>query len=101
MKRLASTLVGLASSVTSQFGSTVQFAAMASRMPATVPGFIREGVPPPKNMEATLRPFVSAARCASSARKAATKRSSSIACARTWLLKSQYGHFDWQNGQCT
>ena len=20
---------------------------------------------------------------------------------RTWLLKSQYGHFDRQNGQCT
>ena len=76
-------------------------AAIASRMPATVPGFISEGVPPPKKIEATVRPLVSLARCDSSVRKAWTKRSSSIACARTWLLKSQYGHFDWQNGQCT
>ena len=28
-------------------------------------------------------------------------RGSSIAAWRTWLLKSQYGHFDRQNGQCT
>ena len=101
MKRLASTLVGLASSVTSQFGSTLQFAAIESRMPATVPGFISEGVPPPKKIEDTVRPLVSAARWISSERKAETKRSSSTAWARTWLLKSQYGHFDWQNGQCT
>ena len=89
MKRLASTLVGLASSVTSQFGSTLQLAAMASRMPATVPGFISDGVPPPKKIDETVRPLVSFARCDSSERNAWTKRSSSTAWARTWLLKSQ------------
>jgi putative transposase len=38
---------------------------------------------------------------ASSAANAAAKRSWSTAWWRTWLLKSQYGHFDRQNGQCT
>jgi hypothetical protein len=33
--------------------------------------------------------------------KARANRSSSIGACRTWLLKSQYGHFDKQNGQCT
>ena len=32
---------------------------------------------------------------------ARAKRGSSIGSRRTWLLKSQYGHFDRQNGQCT
>jgi hypothetical protein len=50
---------------------------------------IKDGVPPPKKIEATVRPCVNAARCASSALKAPTKRASSTGFARTWLLKSQ------------
>jgi hypothetical protein len=49
----------------------------------------------------TARPGVRAAVDAISAWKARRKRGSSSAAWRTWLLKSQYGHFDRQNGQWT
>ena len=68
-------------------------------MAPTVAGCISEGVPPPKKIVETVRPGVRAAVVAISAVKARTKRLSSIAARRTWLLKSQYGHFDKQNGQ--
>jgi hypothetical protein len=48
-----------------------------------------------------MRPGVSAATWAISRSNAATKRGSSIPVMRTWLLKSQYGHLDRQNGQWT
>ena len=74
---------------------------MASRMAPTVAGCISDGVPPPRKMLDTVRPGARAAVLAISAVKARRKRGSSIAAWRTWLLKSQYGHFDRQNGQCT
>jgi hypothetical protein len=70
-------------------------------MAPTVPGFMSEGVPPPKKMLVTVRPGVRAAMWAISRRKAATNRSWSTGWCLTWLLKSQYGHFEAQNGQCT
>ena len=98
---MASTLVGLASSDTSASGATVQCRAMASRIAPTVAGCISDGVPPPKKMLETVRPGARAAVAAISASNARAKRASSIAAWRTWLLKSQYGHFDRQNGQWT
>jgi hypothetical protein len=68
-------------------------------MAPTVEGCINDGVPPPKKIVETVRPGAREAVVAISAAKARTKRSSSIAARRTWLLKSQYGHFDKQNGQ--
>src|SRR4051812_8810662 len=50
-------------------------------------------------MVETVRPGTRAAVAAISAANARTKRASSIAAWRTWLLKSQYGHFERQNGQ--
>ena len=97
----ASTLVGLASSVTSTSGAIGQCRAIASRIAPTVAGCISEGVPPPKKMVETVRPGTRAAVAAISAAKARAKRASSMPAWRTWLLKSQYGHFDRQNGQCT
>ena len=99
MKREASTLVGLASSDTSAPGASVQCRAMASRIAPTVAGCISDGVPPPKNTVETVRPGTRAAVAAISASNARANRASSIAAWRTWLLKSQYGHFDRQNGQ--
>ncbi len=96
--RCLSTLDGLASSVTSTSGAIGQCLAMASSTPATLFACISEGVPPPKKTERTVRPLVRLARWASSAAMAATNRRSSTACERTWLLKSQYGHFERQNG---
>src|SRR4051812_41460531 len=49
----------------------------------------------------TARPGVCAAVEAISVWNARRNRGSSIAAWRTWLLKSQYGHFARQNGQCT
>ena len=49
----------------------------------------------------TVRPGTRAAVLAISVWKALRNRGSSIAAWRTWLLKSQYGHFDRQNGQWT
>ena len=63
-----------------------------------VAGSISDGVPPPKKTEATLRPVVSAANVSISRIKARRQRARSMPSA-TWLLKSQYGHFDRQNGQ--
>ena len=79
----------------------VQCRAMASRIAPTVAGCISEGVPPPKKIVETLRPGARAAVAAISAANARTKRPSSIDARRTWLLKSQYGHFERQNGQWT
>ena len=62
---------------------------------------ISDGVPPPRKIEVTSRPGARAADVSISRAKACTKRASSIGACRTWLLKSQYGHFDRQNGQCT
>jgi hypothetical protein len=53
-----------------------------------VDGGINDGVPPPKNMEVSLRPGVSAASYAISASNAAHHAASSTV-SRTWLLKSQ------------
>src|SRR6185312_15017910 len=98
-KRVASTLVGLASRVTSTSQAIAQCRATASRTAATVAGCINDGVPPPKKIVETVRPGTRAAVAAISAVNARTKRASSIAAWRTWLLKSQYGHFERQNGQ--
>jgi hypothetical protein len=54
------------------FGSIAQASPIASRIAPTVRPSIREGVPPPKKIEATVRPGASAARWAISRRKAAT-----------------------------
>ncbi len=77
----------------------LQCFATASRIAPTVAGCISDGVPPPKKIVDTVRPGARAAVVAISAVNARTKRASSIAAWRTWLLKSQYGHFDRQNGQ--
>ena len=69
--------------------------------PAPIDGCISDGVPPPKKIVDTVRPGTRAAVAAISVSKARTKRCSSTPPWRTWLLKSQYGHFDRQNGQCT
>ena len=98
---MASTLVGLASSVTSTSLATLQCLPIASRMACTDCGCISDGVPPPKNTVDTVRPGTRAAVAAISASNERTKRCSSMSPWRTWLLKSQYGHFDRQNGQCT
>jgi len=79
--------------------ATCQCRPTASSTAATVAGCISDGVPPPKKIDDTVRPDVRAAVAAISAVNARTKRASSIAAWRTWLLKSQYGHFDRQNGQ--
>jgi hypothetical protein len=62
---------------------------MASSSAPTVAGCISDGVPPPKKMDETVRPGTRAAVVAISAVKARTKRVSSMAAWRTWLLKSQ------------
>ena len=87
--------------MTSTSGGTVQCLPMVSRIAPTVSGCISDGVPPPRKMLDTVRPGTRAAVAAISVWKARRKRASSIAAWRTWLLKSQYGHFDRQNGQCT
>ena len=76
-----------------------QCRATASMIAPTVAGCISDGVPPPKKMVETVRRGTRAAVAAISAAKARVKRASSMAVWRTWLLKSQYGHFDRQNGQ--
>ncbi len=78
-KRVASTLVGLASSVASTSAAIGQCCAMASRIAPTVAGCISDGVPPPKKIVETVRPGARAAVAAISAAKARTKRASSIA----------------------
>jgi hypothetical protein len=70
-------------------------------MAPTVCGRIKDGVPPPRKIEETSRLPTRAAVVSISRANARAKRSSSIGAWRTWLLKSQYGHFDRQNGQCT
>ena len=87
--------------MTSTSGGTVQCLPMVSRIVPTVSGCISDGVPPPRKMLDTVRPGTRAAVEAISVWNARRKRGSSIAAWRTWLLKSQYGHFDRQNGQCT
>src|SRR5919198_4476651 len=98
-KRVASTLVGLASRLTSTSPAIGQCRATASMTAPTVAGCISDGVPPPKKIVETVRPGRRAAVAAISAAKARAKRVSSTPACRTWLLKSQYGHFDRQNGQ--
>jgi hypothetical protein len=77
-----------------------QRAATRSITAATVAGAISDGVPPPKNTLVTVRPGASAATASISATSARRQRGSSTVSA-TWLLKSQYGHLERQNGQCT
>jgi hypothetical protein len=72
LKRVASTLVGLASSVTSASGATGQCLAMVSRSAPTVAGCISDGVPPPKKMLVTVRCGTRAAVAAISAANART-----------------------------
>ncbi len=67
---------------------------------SAVAGSISDGVPPPKKMEPRRRSGSSAASWARSAKSASRHSSWSIE-ARTWLLKSQYGHLLTQNGQWT
>src|SRR5262249_26386067 len=74
---------------------------MVSKMVSTVDGTIRDGVPPPKKTVETVRPGTRAAVLAISAANARTKRASWMPPRRTELLKSQSGHSDRQNGQCT
>jgi hypothetical protein len=74
---------------------------MQFRIVSTVDGCINDGVPPPKNIVDTVRFGTCAAVVAISVSKPRRKRISSMPPWRTWLLKSQYGHFDWQKGQCT
>jgi hypothetical protein len=70
-------------------------------MEPTVCGRISDGVPPPRKIDETTRPGARAAVVSISRANARENRSSSIGACRTWLLKSQYGHFDRQNGQWT
>src|SRR5437764_14448624 len=97
---MASTLVGFASTVTSTSEATRQCLAIESRIAPTVCARISEGVPPPRKIEDTFRPRERAAVVSISRANARANRSSSMGAWRTWLLKSQYGHFDRQNGQC-
>jgi len=79
----------LASRVTSTSAAKVQCRAIVSRIAPTVDGCISDGVPPPKKMLTASRPGTRAEVVAISAANARTKRASSIAAWRTWLLKSQ------------
>src|SRR5712691_8890389 len=98
VKRSASAELGLASKLTSRSGATGHSALTRETSAATVSGGIKDGVPPPKKIEATSRSGASAAWRSRSAISAWVHRAASIF-SRTWLLKSQYGHFDRQNGQ--
>lgn len=60
-KRPASTEVGLASSVISSPGVSAQCRPIRSIKAETVAGSIRDGVPPPKKTDVTVRPGVRAA----------------------------------------
>src|SRR5271170_8027861 len=97
-KRWASAELGLASRLTSRSGMTGHNALTRSTSAATVSGGIKDGVPPPKKIEATARSGTSADWRSRSASNARVQRAASTL-SRTWLLKSQYGHFDRQNGQ--
>src|SRR5262249_4935299 len=79
----------------------VQCLPMQSRIACTDDGCISDGVPPPNKMLDTVRPGARAAIAAISDSYPRINRASSIPPWRTWLLKSQYGHLDRQNGQCT
>ena len=81
--------VGLASSVISTSGDTLHSEAMVSSTWPTASGGIKEGVPPPKKMEVTVRPGVRAANHVSSVPRAFAKERASTPSWRTWLLKSQ------------
>ena len=74
---------------------------MASRIAPTVCGCISDGVPPPRKIELTSRPGVARRRGLDLAGEGAREALLVDGACRTWLLKSQYGHFDRQNGQCT
>ena len=50
---------------------------------------MREGVPPPKKIDVTVRPFVRSANHFNSVASARAKESASTGWWRTWLLKSQ------------
>jgi hypothetical protein len=62
----------LASSVISTSGAIVQCRPIASRIAPTVPGCIKDGVPPPKKMVDTVRPGTRCAVAAISAVNALT-----------------------------
>ena len=96
----ASAELGLASRVISTPGANPNARAAVARTAATVSGLMRDGVPPPKNTLVSGPVPDSAAAPSTEATRAARQRPSSIE-SRTWLLKSQYGHFEAQNGQCT
>jgi len=87
--------------VISTSGLTRQCLPIESRIAPTVCGRISDGVPPPRKIEDTFRPGARAAMVSISQANARAYRSSSTGACRTWLLKSQYGHFERQNGQCT
>ena len=100
-ERVASTLVGLASSVTSTSGATGQCLPIASRIAPTVCGCHQRRRAAAEKDRRDFAARRARGEVSISRAKAATKRGSSIGACRTWLLKSQYGHFDRQNGQCT
>jgi hypothetical protein len=77
-----------------------QAARAASTTAATVSGSMSDGVPPPRKIERSTRPGTSRPIRAISASKARPQAPWSMRAA-TWLLKSQYGHLAWQNGQWT
>jgi len=63
-----------------------------------VAGGISDGVPPPKKIEPSCCPPVRLASWARSVSSASRQAAWSTS-ARTWLLKSHYGHLRAQNGQ--
>jgi hypothetical protein len=60
-------------------------------------GGISDGVPPPKKIETTSRS--GKLRLALKIGEQGAGPTLSLIASRTWPLKSQYGHFDRQNGQ--
>ena len=90
----------MASSVISRSGAGAKRAVARSITAATVSGAISDGVPPPKKIERDVRAPSSSAWRSISPTSARAQRAWSTS-PLTWLLKSQYGHFARQNGQCT
>ncbi len=89
---------GLASRVISAFSWICHFLLIALIMFPTIIGSINDGVPPPKNIldislwPSQLAPFAISV-------SSAMLHSEEVMLRSTWLLKSQYGHLDVQNGQ--
>jgi len=91
-KRVASTLVGLDSSVTSTLGATLQCLPDVSRIAPTVSGFISEGVPPPMKIARHCRPGARVRSC-DLGREGRAHSELHVRCGATWF-EVAVGHLE-------